>query len=405
MINQRWIVHADMDAFFAAVEQRDNPALRGRPVVVGADPKAGLGRGVVAAASYEARALGIHSAMPISRAYRLCPRAVFLQGHMDKYERESERIFAILERFTPDIEPLSIDEAFLDITRSHQLFGTPEDTGRKIKAAIKNETNLTASLGLAPNKFTAKIASDIGKPDGFIVVTPARLLEFLHPLPVSRLWGVGPVTQKEFEKAGIRLIGDLARRPLAEIIKVFGASGEQAWRLAQGQDPREVESAAEAKSMGAEHTFEEDTSDQNLMLDTLASLSDRTSRRLRKEGLSGRTITLKIRFKDFSTYTRAASLPRPTNLAEEIYRAASRRLEEFNLRRAKVRLLGVSVSGFSHPSGQLGLFGEAPLSEEKKEQLQSAVDRIKDKFGERAIRRRSPSWVSDRAHKPLSLKK
>jgi DNA polymerase-4 len=388
MNRQRWIVHADMDAFFAAVEQRDNPTLRGRPVVVGADPKGGLGRGVVAAASYEARAFGIHSAMPISRAYRLCPRAVFLQGNMDKYERESERILAILERFTPDVEPLSIDEAFLDITRSHQLFGTPEDTGRKIKAAIKSETDLTASLGLAPNKFTAKIASEIGKPDGFVVVTPERLLEFLHPLPVGRLWGVGPVTQREFQKAGIRLIGDLARRPLAEIVKVFGASGEQAWQLAQGYDPREVESAAAAKSIGAEHTFEEDTSDHNLLLDTLASLSDRTSRRLRKSRLAGRTITLKIRFEDFSTHTRAASLPQATNLAEVIYRTASRRLQEFTLQGVKVRLLGVSVSGFGHPTGQLGLFGEAPLSEEKKEQLQSAVDRIKDKFGERAIRRR-----------------
>jgi DNA polymerase-4 len=391
MNRQRWIVHADMDAFFAAVEQRDNPALRGRPVVVGADPKGGRGRGVVAAASYEARAFGIHSAMPISRAYRLCPQAVFLQGRMEKYERESDRIFAILERFTPDIEPLSIDEAFLDITRSHHLFGTPEETGLKIKAAIKKETDLTASLGLAPNKFTAKIASDIGKPDGFVVVTPERLLEFLHPLPVGRLWGVGPVMQKEFQKAGIRLVGDLARRPLAEIVRIFGASGEQAWRLAQGQDPREVESAAEAKSMGAEHTFDEDTSDQNLLLDTLASLSDRTSRRLRKSGLSGRTITLKIRFEDFSTHTRAASLPRATNLTEDIFRTACRHLQGFDLGQVKVRLLGVSVSGFGRPTGQLGLFGEvlsSDGSDGKKEQLQSAVDRIKDKFGDRAIRRR-----------------
>jgi len=362
MDRQRWIVHVDMDAFFAAVEQRDNPGLRGRPVVVGADPKGG--RGVVSAASYEACAFGIHSAMAISRAYRLSPQAVYLQGDLDKYERESERIFAILEHFTPDIEPF---------TRSHHLFGTPEETCRRIKAAIKDETGLTASVGLAPNMFTAKIASDLGKPDGFTVVTPERLLEFLYPLPVGRLWGVGPVTQKEFEKAGIRLIGDLARRPLVEIVRTFGAWGEQAWRLAQGQDPREVEPAAEAKSIGAEHTFEEDTSDYNLLLDTLASLSDRTSRRLRKSGLSGRTITLKIRFQDFSTHTRAASLPRPTNLADVIYGTASRRLQEFNLKRTKVRLLGVSVSGFGHPSGQLGLFGDTLLLDGKKEKLQSAL--------------------------------
>jgi DNA polymerase-4 len=388
MDRQRWIAHVDMDAFFAAIEQRDNPSLHGRPVVVGADPKGGRGRGVVAAASYEARAFGIHSAMPISRAYRLCPQAIYIQGDLDKYGRESDRIFSILERFTPDIEPLSIDEAFLDITRSHHLFGTPEETCRRIKATIKAETGLTASIGLAPNMFTAKIASDLGKPDGFIVVTPGRLLEFLHPLPVSRLWGVGPVTRGEFEKSGIRTIGDLARRPLEEIVKAFGAGGEHAWRLAQGLDPRQVESETVTKSVGAEHTFEEDTSDQNLMLDTLASLSERTSRRLRKSGLSGRTITLKIRFEDFSTHTRAASLPRATNLAEDIYRTTSRRLQEFNLAKAKVRLLGVSVSGFDRPSGQLGLFGEVPAPEEKKENLQSAVDRIKDKFGERAIRRR-----------------
>jgi len=388
----RHIVHVDMDAFFAAVEQRDDPSLRGRPVVVGADPKAGQGRGVVAAASYEARAFGIHSAMPISRAYRLCPQAVFLRGRMDKYESESERIFGILERFTPDIEPLSIDEAFLDITRSHHLFGTPEETCRKIKTTIKDETGLIASIGLAPNKFVAKIASDIGKPDGFVVVAPEKLLEFLHPLPIGRLWGVGPVTQKAFEKAGIRTIGDLARRSLAETVKGFGASGEQAWRLAQGQDPREVETEVETKSMGAEHTFEEDTSDISILLDTLASLSDRTSRRLRKARFLGRTISLKIRFMDFSTFTRTATLARPTNLAEDIFRAATRRLEEFDLKRNRVRLLGVSVSGFEHPNGQFGLFEEEYIGAapgDKKEKLQSAVDQIKDKFGEKAIRRRS----------------
>ncbi len=391
-MSARHIVHVDMDAFFAAVEQRDNPALRGRPVVVGADPKAGRGRGVVAAASYEARAFGIHSAMPISRAYRLCPKAVFVRGRMDQYESESERIFGILERFTPDVEPLSIDEAFLDITHSHHLFGTPQETCRKIKTTIKNETGLIASIGLAPNKFTAKIASDIGKPDGFVVVAPEKLLEFLHPLPVGRLWGVGPVTQKALEKNGIRSIGDLARRPLEEMVKLFGASGEHAWRLAQGQDPRSVEAEAVTKSMGAEHTFEGDTSEQNVLLDTLASLSDRTSRRLRKEGFSGRTITLKIRFEDFSTFTRASSLPRPTNLAHDIFEAAARRMQEFDLKRSKVRLLGVSVSGFEEPDEQLDLFERdllAGQAENRKEKLQTAVDRIKDKFGEQAIRRRS----------------
>lgn len=388
MDKQLWIAHVDMDAFFAAIEQRNNPALRGRPVVVGADPKGGRGRGVVSAASYEARSFGIHSAMPISRAYRLCPQALYLQGDLDKYERESERIFAILERFTPDIEPLSIDEAFLDITRSHHLFGTPEGTCRRIKATIKGETGLIASIGLAPNMFTAKIASDLGKPDGLIVVAPGRLLEFLHPLPVSRLWGVGPVMRRGLEKEGIRSIGDLADRKLDEIVRLFGAAGEHIWQLANGRDDREVEIGDEAKSMAAEHTFEQDISDSELLLNTLAALSERVSRRLRKAGLKGRTVSMKIRFGDFSTHTRAATLIQPTSLAEDIYKTVSSRFREFNIQRKRVRLLGVSVSGFDRQAGQLRLFGETPVAQEKKEKLQNAVDRIKDKFGERAIRRR-----------------
>ncbi|OGD28759.1 MAG: hypothetical protein A2Y56_15965 [Candidatus Aminicenantes bacterium RBG_13_63_10] len=388
MPSRRYIVHVDMDAFFAAVEQRDHPAWRGRPVVVGADPKGGRGRGVVAAASYEARAFGIHSAMPISRAYSLCPQAVFVRGDHEKYERESERIFAVLERFTPDIEPLSIDEAFLDITRSFHLFGTAEEACLKIKAEIKRETGLTASVGLAPNKFTAKIASDIGKPDGFVAVEPEKLLEFLHPLPVEKLWGVGPVMKRELEKAHIRTIGDLAHRSLEDMVKRFGAAGEHVWNLASGIDPREVSGGGEAKSVGAEHTFDEDTSDTDLLRGTLVALCERVSRRMRKEGISGRTVVLKIRFQNFSTHTRSLTLPRPTNFSDELYRAAAGSLRRFDTRKRKVRLLGVSVKNMGSPPPHPGLFEDPSPADGKKERLHSALDRIKDKFGERAIRRR-----------------
>jgi DNA polymerase-4 len=376
-----------MDAFFAAVEQRDDPSLRGRPVVIGADPKGGRGRGVVAACSYEARPFGLHSAMPISQAYKKCPQAVFLRGDHLKYGRESEKIFAILERFTPDIEPVSIDEAFLDITASSHLFGTPEETCRKIKAAIKAETGLTASVGLAPNKMTAKIASDIGKPDGLVIVTVDRLLNFLHPLPVAKLWGVGEKSRQAFERLGITTIGDLARRDRAAIVRDFGQAGDHVWRLANGLDPRDVAPSEEVKSVGNEHTFEEDIDDQGLMLDILMALSEHVSLRLRRAGLRGRTVTLKIRLAPFMTYTRASTLPEPTNFAEDIYRIASEKLKAFG-RKKKVRLLGVSVSHLGGPADERGLFPGPLPHAEKKEKLHQALDKIKDKFGEEAIRRR-----------------
>ncbi len=385
--DQRFIVHVDMDAFFAAIEQRDDPALRGRPVVVGADPQGGRGRGVVSACSYEARPFGIRSAMPISQAYRLCPQAVYLRGDHDKYQRESEQIFAVLERFTPDIEPISIDEAFLDITSSHHLFGTPEETCRKIKRAIRAETGLSASIGLAPNKMTAKIASEVGKPDGLIVVIAETLLDFLHPLPVGRLWGVGDKTRREFERLGIGTIGDLARYDRQALVRRFGRSGDHVWRLANGLDPRDVAPSDEVKSVGNEHTFAEDIDDHRLMIDILMALSEHVSLRLRHSGLRGRTVTLKVRLADFSTFTRASTLTQATNFAEDLFRAVRAKLEEFPLRK-KVRLLGVSVSNLSSPAEQPALFSDQPPDLEKKEKLHQALDAIKGKFGEQAITRR-----------------
>ncbi len=388
MEKERYIVHVDMDAFFAAVEQRDHPAYRGKPGVVGADPKGGKGRGVVSACSYEARKFGIHSAMPISQAYGKCPGAVYLLPDHNKYERVSGEIFEILKRFSPDLEPISIDEAFLDITGSYHLFVSPENTCSKIKEAIKKETGLTASIGLAPNKMTAKIASDIGKPDGLVIVNTNELLNFLHPFPVETLWGVGKKTKEEFKKNGINIIGDLALQDHIRFLRQFGKAGEHVWLLANGIDPREVESTAGVKSISNEYTFEVDVADSDKILDVLMRLSEKVSRRLRKKGLTGKTITLKIRFSDFKTFTRATTLDAPTNFIEDIYKTCAGKIKGFDLRKRHVRLIGVHVSNLAGSSGQRSLFEDSPSNLDKKEKLHQALGKIKDKFGEKAIKHR-----------------
>ncbi len=386
---ERYIAHVDMDAFFASVEQRDNPACRDKPVIVGADPKGGKGRGVVAACSYEARRFGIHSALPISTAYKRCPGAVFLPVDMAKYARISHKIFGILERFTPEIEPVSIDEAFMDITGSWRLFGSPLETCRRIKTAIKKETGLTASVGLAPNKMTAKIASDLGKPDGMIAVDQKGLLGFLHPLPVEKLWGIGERTRAALKEMGIHTIGDLARQNVRELEGIFGKNGEHAWKLAGGIDPRRVETTDIVKSISNEHTFERDTLEKNEIMDTLMFLSEKVSRRLRKSGLKGRTVTLKIRFADFRTHTRSATIKTSTNFVDIIYGTSVRNLESFDLRNKAIRLVGVRVSNLLDPSHQGDLFDRGSDRMIKKERLHKALDRILDRFGEDAIRHRS----------------
>ncbi|MBI2458011.1 MAG: DNA polymerase IV [candidate division NC10 bacterium] len=252
----RNIIHLDMDAFYASVEQLDHPAYRGRPVVVGADPRAGKGRGVVAACSYEARPFGIRSAMPISRAYRLCPKAIYVRPRMGRYAEMSDRIFAILRDYTDLVEPLSIDEAFLDVTASQRLFGPAEAIGQTLKARIRSELRLVASIGLAPNKFLAKVASDLGKPDGFVVVAPGKEREFLDPLPIFRLWGVGPKTEARLKRLGLQTIGQIARMPVETLEAMLEGAGRDLWELANGMDDREVVPGQEAKSIGGETTFE-----------------------------------------------------------------------------------------------------------------------------------------------------
>lgn len=385
MKKRRYIVHIDMDAFFAAIEQRDNPAYRLKPVVVGADPKGGRGRGVVSTCSYEARRYGIHSAMPISIAYRKCPHAIFLGVDMDKYSAVSDRIYSILYKFTPDIEPVSIDEAFLDITGSYHLFRTPIETCLLIKKEIKKETGLIASCGLAPTKMAAKIASDLKKPDGMVEVPEEGLLGFLWPLSVRKIWGLGEKTEKILNSMGIYTIGDLAKRDPKEIAPIFGKNGEELLNLANGMDERPVLTEGEAKSISNENTFESDTIDKEKVKGVLMALSEKVSGRLRHENLKARTITLKIRLKGFRTYTRSATLLDPTNFTDMIYKEIARLYDGFEYRDAPVRLVGVKATNFSSSYFRVGLFEEETSG--KLEKTHKAIDMITRRFGEGSIYR------------------
>ncbi|MGH7353760.1 MAG: DNA polymerase IV [Candidatus Rokuibacteriota bacterium] len=367
----RAIAHVDMDAFYASVEQRDRPELRGTPVVVGADPK---GRGVVSAASYEARVFGVTSAMPISRATRLCPHATFLPVDMDKYARESARVMAILADFSPLVEAVSIDEAFVDLTGTETLWGPPPEAVRTIKRRVREETGLTASAGLAANKFVAKVASDLGKPDGLVVVEAGHEAEFLAPLPVERLWGVGRVTAKALADRGIATIGQIQRLPRRALPRGLHD-------LAFGRDDRAVEPWSAPKSMGAETTFERDVSDRARLDTTLRSQAERVARELRAERLAAARVTLKLRFADFRTLTRSHTAE-PTQDGLEIYRRARTLLEAERLVQP-VRLIGVSAAALGpERAGQLDLLDPNAV---RRENLARAVDKIATRYGARAI--------------------
>jgi nucleotidyltransferase/DNA polymerase involved in DNA repair len=384
----RAIIHLDMDAFFASVEQLDHPAYRGKPVVVGADPRGGKGRGVVAACSYEARPFGIRSAMPISRAYRLCPQAIYVRPRMARYAEMSDRIFAIFREYTDLVEPLSIDEAFLDVTASQRLFGPAEAIGRTLKARIRSELGLVASIGLAPNKFLAKVASDLGKPDGFVVVPPGREREFLDPLPISRLWGVGPKTEARLNGLGLQTIGRIAQMPIETLEAMLGSGGRDLWELANGIDDREVVPEQEAKSIGAETTFEKDTDDREEIRRTILELSDRVGRRLRREGYLAGGVTLKFRDHLFRTLTRAVLLDQPTDVGDDLFREAWTLLKRVNWKGKRVRLLGVTATRLlpatEPPGGQMPLFRPAA---DRRRHLARTVDAIQERFGAEAIAR------------------
>ena len=382
---RKFIAHVDMDAFFASVEMRADPGLRDKPVIVGSDPKGGRGRGVVSACSYEARKFGIHSAMPISIAYRKCPHGVFLPVDMEKYSAASEEILKILYTFTPAIEPVGIDEAFLDITGSHHLFGGPLKTCGLIKSKIKNMTGLTASIGLAPSKIAAKIASDLGKPDGLVEVPEGGLAEFLSPLDVRRLWGLGPKAEEALKAIGIKTIGQLARRPIEHIKNVIGSSAQIFWDMANGTDDSELVLDREAKSISNEFTFDSDTANEETVSSAIMELSEKVAGRLRMGGVRAKTITLKVRLSGFKTYTRSTTGAKYINTTDFLYNAAKELYNEF--KGQKIRLIGVRASGFSAGGAEDDLFTH--MADRKLEDIDSSVDRIRDRFGNNSIYRAS----------------
>lgn len=367
-----------MDAFYAAIEQRDRPELRGRPVIVGASP---AGRGVVSASSYEARAFGVHSAMPIGRAARLCPHAAFLPVDMRKYQRVSLEVMAILADFSPLVEPISVDEAFVELTGTESLFGSALDAVRLIKRRIQTETGLTASAGLAANKFVAKVASDLRKPDGLVVVSAGDEARFLGALPVERLWGVGRVMAKALRDLGFTTIGHLQQAPRAILARQFGKHGEALHDLAFGRDDRPVEPFGTPKSVGAEETFHVDCTNPEQLRTTLRAHAERVAAELRESGLSAGRVTLKLRLAPFETHTRAATGP-PTQDGLELYRRALALLERDPVTRP-VRLIGLSASRLGPPEqGQLDLLDPSAL---RRERLARVVDRLTARFGEGTV--------------------
>jgi DNA polymerase-4 len=377
----RTVLHVDLDAFFASVEQRDQPDLRGKPVVVGMGGT--NDRGVVAAASYEARVFGVHSAMPIRTAKRLCPDCVFVPVRGGRYADVSREVMAILRRFTPAVQPISIDEAFMDVTGSRALFGDGESIGRLVKAAIREELELTASVGVASTKLVAKIGSDLRKPDGLVVVAPGDEATFLEPLPIARLWGVGPSTAVALRDYGVATIGDLQRLDRSILVRRFGPHAAALVDRAHGIDPDPVDDPDAAKSVGHEHTFDEDTSDPEVVERTLLAMAEGVSARLRDAGVRATTVTVKVRDSAFRTVTRQRRLPDPTDLTEPIWRAAVE-LARPEVRGKRIRLVGVTASGLGERD-QLGLFDG--LGEDRRRRAVEAADDLRHRFGTRAVTR------------------
>jgi DNA polymerase-4 len=379
------ILHVDMDAFYASVEQRDRPELRGRPVIVGGVD----GRGVVCAASYEARPFGVHSAMPIRTARRLCPQAVFLPPRMRYYVQIGREIREIFLSFTPLVEPLSLDEAFLDVRGSEGLFGPAAGIARRVKDRIKDETGLVASVGVAPNKFLAKLASDHGKPNGFVVLPPEQIAAFLGPLPVGRLWGVGAKGEKRLHALGLHTVGQLAALPEDVLVGHFGELGRHIGQLARGEDERSVVPDREAKSISTETTFPQDIAHGRVLRVWLLDLVDHLSSRLRHQGLRARTVELKIRSSDFRTRSRAQALPEATSSTDALWQVAGELFERSLTRELlPVRLLGVGVTRLTSDSAvQRGLFEVEVL--QRQGALDQAIDAIRGQFGTGAIQRGS----------------
>jgi DNA polymerase-4 len=388
----RQIIHVDMDAFYAAVEQRDAPALRGRPVLVGGDRR----RGVVTSASYEARPFGVRSAMPMAEALARCPEAVVVRGRMEHYARIAADLRAIFHRFTPLVEPLSLDEAFLDVTASTRLFGPAAVIARRLKGAIRDETGLTASAGVGPSKFVAKIASDLSKPDGLLVVGAAEVEAFLRPLPVRHVWGVGRVTEAALLRAGIRTIGELAAADPRGLARRWGSGAGVLVRWAQGVDERPVCPARTPKSMGEEETFAADLGRRQLGARLLAQ-AEGVARRLRARGLVARTVTVKVKLagrwgpRGFVTLTRRETLPEPTADEGRLFAVARHLVERLELGERRLRLVGLAAGNLVPAGpGQLALFAGPRAEAARRAALAQAVDRVIDRFGSGAVGRRLP---------------
>ena len=376
---RRWIMHVDMDAFFASVEQRDNPLLKGKPVIVGGERK----RGVVATASYEARRYGVHSAMPASKARELCPEGIFLLPRFEAYKEASDRIHEIMLHYADAYEPISLDEAFMDISGMGSQYPTLGAIGRAIKAEILEKTHLVASVGIAPNKFLSKMASDMDKPDGLFIIPYGKEKEILRPLPVRRLWGVGKVTERRLVEAGFLTIGDIQEVSGEDLSALLGNQGALLKRLSFGIDNRPVESERTIKSIGDESTYEEDLTDTAVIDREIAIHSDIVAQRLRRHQLMGRTVTLKIRFASFRTVTRALSLEEGTNLQEEIYKSALFLLKKIPLTEG-VRLIGVAASHLGPPVAMGSLFSD---EREKKGCVAQVMDEIQKKYGKKALQK------------------
>lgn len=383
-MNPTQIIHVDMDAFFASVEQFDNPALKGQPVIVGGRPD---GRGVVSAASYEARAFGVHSAMPLKTALRLCPQGVFLPVRFARYGEISKHIREIFHRYTPMVEPLSSDEAFLDVKGSEGLFGSAETIGRKIKEEILNETGLTASVGLGPNKFLAKLASDLRKPDGFVVITPDKIREILDPLPVGRLWGVGKKAELRLQALGYKTIGQIAAANPKALEMAFGSSAIYLWELAQGIDFRVVTPDRLAKSLSADITFSEDIEDEEVLGEKLLDLVEHLGSRLRKKEIKAAVLEVKLRSSDFETRSVSKTLLEPMNETMLLWgeaKALLQKLLKFDLLPA--RLISVGAVRLVRPGEiQGGLFDTKIIK--KQGEIDRTLDAIKAKFGSESIGR------------------
>jgi DNA polymerase IV len=390
-VPEKIIMHVDMDAFFASIEQRDNPAWRGKPLIVGAKPGT---RGVVSAASYEARKFGIRSAMPINQAYQRCPSGIFVFPRMDAYSAESKRVMEIFMSFSPKIEQISVDEAFIDMSGTEKLWGKPYKAAESISQRIRHDRNITCSIGIAPNKFLAKLASDFNKPNG-ITETPfeiEKIKEWLGPVPISRLWGVGKVTEKMFVSMGIHTFKDLQSLSLGQLNKKLGQNGARFFDLCRGIDFREVALPETSKSISREYTFNNDSSDPSAWKNILLNLSDDVGRQARREGLKGRTIFFTYRTSDFTRHTRRKSISTPTNTAHDIYKIVITLIDEVSKSVKKFRLIGVGLTTFSDVS-QTDLFEQSQTSHTW-ELSETARDVIEKRFGKKAIFRASNSFSS-----------